>query len=239
MSEGSVPPSSTGLKYTKENILLRRERVLELSAQGKNQQAIAEELGVDRSLIPLDLSYLKCMAAQNIKTWVDELIPREFSKTIAGYNLIIKTAWNTALSNGIEVRDQLSALQLLASAYDQKMNMMSNSTLITNIVERMNRMKKEIEDIQMNNNNDNDSAVKTTTNAENEEDDDPQAKFGYACDDSDPQMLGHYDSKLGHMVYEPWEYEFRDKLKREKEEYKRLKQEQGKTDKDYGGNRQF
>jgi hypothetical protein len=233
---------NSNYKYHKENILLRRERVLELSAQGKSQQSIAEELGVHQSLISLDLQAIKCQAASQIKLWVDELIPFEFNKTIAGYNLIIKTAWQAAQDNNVDVRDRLSALQLLSSAYNDKMNMMTNSTIIDNAVRKIENMKREIENIRENNESSSSSAdygIDNSNNNKNNEEEDPQAKFDYACDDSDPQMLGHYDSKLGHIVYEPWEYELRDRLKKGKEEYKKWKQEQGKTNRDYWGNRQF
>ena len=233
-------------KFTKENIMLRRERVLQLSAQGKTQAEIANELGgVDRSLISLDLAYLKCTAATNIKLWVDELIPLEFNKTIAGYNLIIKTAWQAAQDNNVDVRDRLSALSLLSSAYNDKMNMMTNSTIIGNAVRKIENMKRELAEIRDSSLSSADYGIdnssSTSNNMNNEDDEnDPQAKFDYACDDSDPQMLGHYDSKLGQIVYEPWEYELRDRLKKGKEEYKKWKQEQSKTnDRDYGGNRQF
>jgi hypothetical protein len=232
-------------KYHKQNIILRREKVLELAATGKTQEAIAEELGVHQSLISLDLQAIKCQAASQIKLWVDELIPLEFNKTIAGYNLIIKTAWQPAQDNDVDVRDRLSALSLLSSAYNDKMNMITNSTIIDNAVRKIENMKRQIENIRENN-QDASSSVdygvdnsNNNNNSNDETEEDPQAKFDYVCDDSDPQMLGHYDSKLGHIVYEPWEYELRDRLKKGQVEYKKWKEEQGKTNRDYGGNRQF
>jgi hypothetical protein len=56
------------LKFTKENITLRREHVLRLAAQGMTQQEICNQLGnvVSRPLIALDLQYLKETAAQTI-----------------------------------------------------------------------------------------------------------------------------------------------------------------------------
>jgi len=236
--------NSKGLFYKQYLIDIRRERVLELASQGLSQTEIAFKINCSQALVSLDLQFLKCQAASNIKTWVDELIPLEFNKTIAGYNLIIKTAWQAAQNDNVDVRDRLAALQLLASAYEQKMNMMSNSTLIDKAVQKINNMKKELEEIRQNSSNNSSSIDYGVDNSydDNNKEKDSQAKFGYSCDGTVGPPLGHYDAKVGHMVYEPWEIELHANLVKWNEEYKQKKAQESKINNEYeqdDGNRQF
>jgi hypothetical protein len=108
-------------------------------------------------------------------------------------------------------------------------------------------MKKELEEIRRRRENNKqqhatssaDYGVDNSNNNEEEEenkDDDPQAKFGYSDDGTVNGPLGHYDAKVGHIVYEPWEYELHANLVKWNEEAK----QKGVRDREHkGGNRQF
>jgi hypothetical protein len=53
---------NTQLKYTRQNIQLRRAEVLRLQAMGESESSIARSLGCSQALISLDVAFLKEMA---------------------------------------------------------------------------------------------------------------------------------------------------------------------------------
>ena len=137
------------LKFTKENITLRRERVLQLAAQGLNQQEIAQALGnvVDRSLISLDLQFLKEMAAAQIQTWITETIPFELTKTIAGFNVIIKEGYKILNDNRTENKDKISIMEILMEAYQKRIELITGSIIVDKARQLMCNMDQKLQDI--------------------------------------------------------------------------------------------
>jgi hypothetical protein len=135
------------LKFTRENITLRRERVLQLAAQGMTQQEICNELGnvVSRPLIALDLQYLKCRAADTIDKYTTEFIPFEWSKTLEGFNIIIREAYKLLEDKSTENKDKISLMSLLMDAYDKRMQLVTGSVVIDNAKKIMTDMQQRLE----------------------------------------------------------------------------------------------
>jgi predicted transcriptional regulator len=106
--------SETSLRFSRENIQLRRGKVLELTAQGYSAVKIAEMLGVSRALIGLDLQYLREQAKDNIRLYIDEKIPSEYEKCFVGITQILNEAW--VMSK--ETKDNRLKLQALSLAND-------------------------------------------------------------------------------------------------------------------------
>jgi hypothetical protein len=71
-------------------ILMRRNKVMELASQGYNQSQICKSLGVSQSLVSLDLQALKCQAADNVRTWINETLPMEINKALTGISLVVR-----------------------------------------------------------------------------------------------------------------------------------------------------
>lgn len=88
--------SITSVKISKEEqIKLRRDRVLELRAQGLTQQEIANELsafGVTRRTIGNDLDYLKKNALPNIRAH-QQNIAFEYQQVLSNFYQLRKDAW--------------------------------------------------------------------------------------------------------------------------------------------------
>jgi transposase len=77
-------------------ITLRRERVLELSAQGYSQRQIANVLQVSHGTVNFDVLYLRQRARENIENYVNEKLPEEYERCLVGINSINKEAWTIA-----------------------------------------------------------------------------------------------------------------------------------------------
>jgi hypothetical protein len=137
------------LKFTKENILLRRERVLQLAAQGLNQQEIANALGnvVDRSLISLDLQYLRETAAQTVNEYITETIPFEFTKTLAGFSAIIREGFKMLNSN-IENKDKILVFEMLMDALEKRIELMTGSVTVDRARQLMLDMEQKLQERQ-------------------------------------------------------------------------------------------
>jgi hypothetical protein len=78
------------LKYEKENIELRRGKVLELDADGFSQHDIATRLNCSVGLINSDLQYIRAQAKENIRLYIEDKLPEEYNKCLVGLNSTIR-----------------------------------------------------------------------------------------------------------------------------------------------------
>src|ERR671932_64354 len=74
----------------------RRNKVQELASQGYNQSEISRILQISQPTINRDLTYLRQQAKDNIKRYIDELLPEEYEKCLVGITSILKEAWTTS-----------------------------------------------------------------------------------------------------------------------------------------------
>jgi hypothetical protein len=146
----SANNNNSCLKFTKENIALRRERVLTLAAQGLKQQEIANALGnvVDRSLISLDLQYLKETAAQTINEYVTETIPFEFNKTVAAFSVIIREGFKMLNNRDIEIKDRVAVANMLMDTLDKYMELITGSVVVSRARKSMLDMEQKLQHMQ-------------------------------------------------------------------------------------------
>jgi hypothetical protein len=126
---------SSGLKYSKININLRRSEVLSLLAKGLQQQEIGRRLGVSDSLISLDVQCIKETAADELQHHISEIVPYHYKIAMAGFRDILLTA-STIVQNSADDRTKLSALGLMANIYDRILAVDTNGPIISAAVGR-------------------------------------------------------------------------------------------------------
>ncbi|MGI9010184.1 MAG: hypothetical protein ACR2F1_03235 [Nitrososphaeraceae archaeon] len=134
----------------------RRSKVLEMISKGYNQIEISKMLQVDVSTICRDVSYLKIQAKDNIKTYVDEKLPEEYEKCLAGLNSILKEAWNIS-SNSPDKREKIQALSLAKECYSMKLDLLTNATVVNDVMRFISSSTNS------NNNNNNIVSIQTNT----------------------------------------------------------------------------
>jgi predicted transcriptional regulator len=83
--------SESNLKYTKENVELRRARTLELAARGMSQIDISRSLGVDPSTTSLDLQYVRCKAQEHLQTHIQDTVVQQWEKTMSGLQQVLQS----------------------------------------------------------------------------------------------------------------------------------------------------
>jgi hypothetical protein len=118
------------LKYEKENIELRRDKVFELNSRGYSQHDIAKILNVSVGLVNSDLKYVYAKAKETFHTFIQEELPKEFKKAITTYDYVIRTASTTAETTHDD-RIKLQALHEVREARAAKMDLISNHDVMT------------------------------------------------------------------------------------------------------------
>jgi len=83
-----------------------------------------------------DLSFLRQQAKANIKKFIDERLPEEYEKCLAGLNAIVKEAWNTSKQTE-DRREKIQALSQAKECYRMKLY------LLTNVVDDAIRFVRE------------------------------------------------------------------------------------------------
>jgi hypothetical protein len=127
---------------TKMQVEWRRAKVLELTSKGNSQTEIAGILHVDLSIISRDISYLRLQSKQNIK-YIDERLPEEYEKCMAGLTSILREAWNTA-ANTEDKREKIQALSLAKECYAMKLELLTNATVVDDAIKFVNEKSSSI-----------------------------------------------------------------------------------------------
>jgi hypothetical protein len=111
------------LKYSRQNIQLRRAEVLRLQAMGESESSIARSPGVSQALISLDCAYLKEMAKNKIAEHLGNLA-YELDKILTGLDILITTAygWLNApqFNTTTTVKDKAAIISVIADIYNMK-----------------------------------------------------------------------------------------------------------------------
>lgn len=128
-----------------DRIRWRRNKVLELSSEGRNQHQIASVLKVGMATVNRDLQFLREQARNNIGKYIDEILPLEYQKCLVGLDAILTKTWDIAnSSNGvitITEREKLQALQIGMQAYQMKIELLSNANVIQKAVDFIDRYR--------------------------------------------------------------------------------------------------
>jgi hypothetical protein len=139
------------LKYSRQNIQLRRAEVLRLQAMGESESTIARSLGCSQALISLDVAFLKEMAKNKIAEHLGNLA-YELDKVLTGLDILIKTAygWLNAPSfvETTTVKDKAAILSLIANIYNMKWQLLTDKDpdAIHHATNYVNNAKKELEE---------------------------------------------------------------------------------------------
>jgi hypothetical protein len=113
----------------------RRAKVLELMSKGEsNQSEIARILQVDRSIVCRDVAYLRQQAKENITRYVDERLPEEYEKCLAGLNSILKEVWAMSQTDDSVKGDKIKALVLAKECYAMKLELLTNATVVDDAI---------------------------------------------------------------------------------------------------------
>ncbi len=117
-----------------ERLQWRRNKVLELSSQGRSQPQIASILQIGLGTVNRDLQYLRQEAKENIKNYINEKLPEEYEKTICGLNTILREAWNISQARETGNMEKIKALNLAKDCYSMKLELLTNATVVDDAI---------------------------------------------------------------------------------------------------------
>lgn len=143
------------LKYSRQNIQLRRAEVLRLQAMGESESSIARSLGCSQALISLDCAYLKEMAKNKIAEHLGNLA-YELDKVLTGLDILIKTAygWLNAPQFSVQntttttVKDRTMIISLISNLYNMKWQILTDKDpdAIHHVANYVVQKKKELDE---------------------------------------------------------------------------------------------
>jgi len=137
-----------------QQIEWRRNKINELSVKGFSQSEIVRMLDIDKSVVSRDIIFLKEEAKNTIKNHIQDKLPYEFTKCISGLEEIIKESWIVAaqadkIGNN---KDKLQSLALIKDTYSEKMNLLTNVSLLQDSIRfvEQNKDKEPLRPIDRN-----------------------------------------------------------------------------------------
>jgi hypothetical protein len=124
----------------------RRNKVQELSVKGFSQSDIVRILKIPKSTISRDIAFLKEEAKDTIKNHIHDKLPFESSKCISGLEEIIKESW-IILAHSEKIgntKDKISSLALIKGMYSEKMNLLTNGSLLQDSIKFVSESKQNL-----------------------------------------------------------------------------------------------
>jgi hypothetical protein len=117
----------------------RRNKVLELSSQGRSQPEIARILQISQPTVNRDITHLRQQAKENIRRYIDEKLPLEYQKCLVGLDAILSKTWDIANNADSAERDRLQAISVGMQAYSMKIDLLTNATVVERAVQFVDR----------------------------------------------------------------------------------------------------
>jgi DNA-binding CsgD family transcriptional regulator len=114
----------------KQQIAWRRERVAELSAQGRTEREVSTILKVSLGTVNNDLSFLNKQAQDNLKFHIQKRLPAQYRECHNGIKQVLKLAWNMILTDSVNQSNRLQALSLISDCYRYQMDLSTNAGII-------------------------------------------------------------------------------------------------------------
>jgi hypothetical protein len=124
-----------------QQIAWRRQRVLTWVATGKQPYEIANELQVSETTIKRDLAFLQSLAQQEIKDYVQNRLPFEYTKSLAVLDHIKMRAFKIA-DETRDDRNKITALRLAAETEVSKARLLAEGPGVVALTELQERLKK-------------------------------------------------------------------------------------------------
>ena len=112
-------------------------------SKGKSQAEIARTLQVAESTISNDLDYLQNQSKQNIQKYIDNILPLEYEKTLAGLTAILREMWTAAENAGQDTKEKVLALSLAKEVYSMKLDLLGNVSTLETAMKFIADYKKE------------------------------------------------------------------------------------------------
>jgi IS30 family transposase len=141
-----------------ERLQWRRNKILELSSQGRSQPEIATVLQVGLGTVSRDIQYLREQARKNLETHINNRLSEEYQSCMTGLKQVLKLSWDIANKsrnnndndNGqtattmTDDRTRIQALALANDCYKYIMDLTTNGVIITDAIKFVQTNKEKL-----------------------------------------------------------------------------------------------
>ncbi len=139
-----------------ERLKWRRNKVLELSSQGRSQPEIASILQVGLGTVSRDILFLRQQARDNLNTHINDRLPEEYQSCMAGLKQVLKLSWdiadksknynndNSQTATMTDDRTRIQALALANDCYKYIMDLTTNGVVITDAIKFVQTNKERL-----------------------------------------------------------------------------------------------
>ena len=127
---------------SKQNQLLwRRDKVLQLASDGYSEREIASQLKISDTTIHRDLTLLKQQSKDNIRKYIDEQLPFEYKKTLTNLEAIIHNMAKIIEDSTSDKKEIMQATTIKMQALNMKMELVSGANLVHEAVDLVDRYR--------------------------------------------------------------------------------------------------
>jgi hypothetical protein len=133
-------PGPTSIKERQQE--LRLDRIQELAVKGKSIRQIAEITGISRSTVHSNLQQLRQQARVNLSKYIDEYLPHEHQKTVAGLDGVLQGLWES-YENSKSQRDKQNALTSIRDTLSLRLEVVANNSAVIHRAIEYVSMQKE------------------------------------------------------------------------------------------------
>jgi hypothetical protein len=140
-----------------ERLQWRRNKVLELSSQGRSQPEIATILQVGLGTVSRDILFLREQARDDLKTHINDRLPEEYQSCMAGLKQVLKLSWdiadkskncnnndNSQTTTMTDDKTRIQALALANDCYKYIMDLTTNGVVITDAIKFIQTNKERL-----------------------------------------------------------------------------------------------
>lgn len=113
----------------------RRDRVIELYSEGRNQSQISQILKIGQPTVHRDLRYQKQQCRNKAKTYLDEYLLFEHNVCQVGINSILRRTWNIINDSRSSEKAVFQALSLAKDCCVIKNNLLGDKTIIERAID--------------------------------------------------------------------------------------------------------
>lgn len=131
-------------KYGRNAREWRRAIILDLDSQGYTYREIEAKLHISKGTISNDLAFLRKQAQDNLQHHIHDIVPEYFQKCLWGMRRNLKETIEIANASQ-DPRLKMEARKIVSDCYDHIMNLVTNSSVVADAMNRVTEIKKDIE----------------------------------------------------------------------------------------------
>jgi hypothetical protein len=188
-----------------DRIAWRQAKVMQMTSEGHGQVSISQILQVAQSTVNRDLQYLRKQSRANIQKY-NERLPHEYDQCMFALRDILKQAFDITHDSETQQKEKLVAMNLIKEIVSAKIELLTNVTVVDDVVRFLNNKKENLKNIDNNskkdsNNNNNNNNSDYNFGNEQKEQQVQRQKEDQGNDNDDKEIVTTTDDDVDLQVF--------------------------------------